>query len=310
MSTAETNIPFLVQHDFHLSLAKARQAAVDLFTRLGCKCPKGGWESAVFNLRRGDDPRFSMPFNDMVKELRRKGVVTDLQRLLDTDDVIFGGAIISEFATPNFQLNHSTQFAGYSKSVQGPCRVALVEAELTEDILYYRTLACKHSNEYDFRLTARYFRNYLSACVSLVDAFLNRHILVAKADGFDSPEFDQLQRTTNLEKRVELWWQICSGGDPAVLFRTRYWCHFQEIRKMRNAILHAVDPFGTYSLPETQIYLNKVRSGIGEFLFALRRAHNKPTLGFIERLRTAPRVAYQKILFNSDGNRVIHIDQG
>ena len=77
-----------------------------------------------------------------------------------------------------------------------------------------------HSNEYDFRLTTRYFRAYLSACVSLLDAFINRHILVAKHEGFSSPEFSRLQTETNLEEKVRLWWAVCSEADPAPFFQS------------------------------------------------------------------------------------------
>ncbi|HUE70846.1 MAG TPA: hypothetical protein VMP01_08140 [Pirellulaceae bacterium] len=305
-----TNIPFLVLHRYHQSAAKAREAVIGLFHHLGQQRPKGGWDTSTFTLARDGKSIFSMSFPDMVKEARHKGVVVALQRILDRQDGVFGGIGVFEFATANYQVKHGTEFAGFKAEVQGPCRVSLVEEDLTEDILHYRRLACNHSSDYNFRLTARYFRNYLSACTSIIDAFVNRHILVAKADGFTSPELDELERTTKVEKRLELWWNICCNSDPSPLFKSVHWCRFQEIRQKRNALLHALDPFGIYSLPEIQQYMNKVRSGIGELLLLLRAAHKKPTLGFIERLRTAPKVAYQQIHLRQDGDRVVRVDQG
>jgi hypothetical protein len=116
-----------------------------------------------------------------------------------------------------------------------------------------------------------------------------------------SPELENLKAETKLEEKVRLWWEVCSNGDPTTLFSSQAWCHLQELRAKRNAILHALDPISVYSIKEMQVLLNRVRTGLGEVLLVLRKAHNKPTLGFIERLRSAPRVAFQEIDFRSDG---------
>jgi hypothetical protein len=179
-----------------------------------------------------------------------------------------------------------------------------------EDILDYRRLTCEHSDEYDFRLTCRFFRAYLSACASLVDAFINRHALLAEHDGFTSLELDELKQTTNLNARIRLWFAVCSDDNPATFLASTEWCNFQEIRKRRNELLHAVEPISVYAIWDLQCYLNKLRKGVGEMLLRPREAHQKPTLLFIERLRTAPLVDFHRIQFRGDGNHVSKRIQG
>jgi hypothetical protein len=146
--------------------------------------------------------------------------------------------------------------------------------------------------------------------VSLLDAFINRHILLAQYEGFSTPDFERLKSETKLEEKVRLWWVVCSESDPAPFFQSAEWCHFQEIRKKRNEVLHALDPISVYSLKEIQLYLNKVQTGVGGLLLRLRQAHLKSTLGFVERLRTAPLVDFMEIRFKSDGVHKVKQRQG
>ena len=262
---------FLVMDQYHLSQGKARAAVIAVLERCGEVCPRA---------------------------------VVRIQRYLDKSDSVFGG-MIDEISVANYQMSVNTAYAGWEKQVTGPCRTSSVVMDLTEDILEYRACICKYSNEHNFRICCRYYRAYLSACLSLVDAFINRHILVAEHDGFSSPEFDRLKRTTSLEDRVCLLLQVCSEDGPSQVLQSIPWCHFQEIRKHRNEIIHAINPVFAYSLKEMWQVLNKVRTGIDELLLLLRHAHKKPTLLFIEQLRSAPTVNFQQIRFRADGNHVV-----
>lgn len=290
-------------HRYHLSRALSRETAIRTLQEAGVKCPEHGWDSLSIS-GKDDDGQRQISFRELIEEARLSGVVQRIQRYLDRKDSVFGGCM-NEMATPNWQFKTGTTYAGYSKEIEGPCRCANVEQDLLTDILDYREDACRFSDRYDFRLLSRAFRSYLSVCVSIVDAFINRHILIAEHDGFSSPEFEELKLTTNTEKRVRLWFAFCSSDDPSPFFASTEWCHFQQIRKKRNEILHALDPIGLYSLREIHSYLNKVRTGVGGLLLKMRQAHKKPTLGFIERLRTAPVVDLMKIAFRADGNHEI-----
>jgi hypothetical protein len=153
-------------------------------------------------------------------------------------DSFFGGT--HDIGTPNDNMTIKTTYAGWEKEVQGPCRLGLAEMDMMEDILTYRRQACDHSADHTFRLLARDYRAYLGACISLIDAFINRHILVATHDGFASPEFERLKASKNTEERVELWLDVCSEKPKEHLFRTKEWCHFQALRQKRNELAHAV----------------------------------------------------------------------
>jgi len=305
MNTQTDNPHFLVLQKYALSKDNARQAVISVLQRCDVQCPREGWDSLRLTWKQ-ENPPVSVSFAELVGEARQTGVVKHLQDYLDKQDSVFGGTF-GDFCTPNYQLRCNTEYAGWKKEAQGPCRTSCIERDLMEDILDYRRQGCEHSNEYDFRLTARYFRAYLSACVSLLDAFINRHILLAKHEGFSSPEFSRLQTETKLEEKVRLWWAVCSEDDPSPFFQSAEWCHLQELRTRRNEILHAVDPISVYALKELQVYLNKVQTGVGELLLLLRKAHQKPTLGFIERLRTAPKVDFHRIRFRSEGEHEIKV---
>ena len=303
-----TDPHFLVLHKFHLSRERAREAVIAVLQRHGVPCPKAGWESLTVNWEN-EVPAVHVRFAEMVDEVRKTGIVARLQRELDKNDPIFGGTF-ADICTTNHQIAIKTEFAGWRREAQGPLRTSCVERDLTDDILDYRRQACERSNEHDFRLTARHFREYLSACVSLLDAFINRHILIAHHEGFSSPEFDKLKVETNAEEKVRLWWEVCTDRDPSLFLKSKAWCHFQEIRKKRNEILHAVDPISVYALRDLQLYFNKVQTGVGELLLLLRRAHQKPTLGFIEQLRTAPVVNFHQITFRANGKHDVKIING
>jgi hypothetical protein len=270
---------FLVLHPYYLSAAKAQEAVIAILRRCDVTKPAQGWH--CLRLKWNNDPNKEVTFHNLVEEVRQTGVVAQLQNYLDRNDSVFGGTT-GEMSSPNHQISNTVEYAGWRKEAKGPFRTCCVERELTDDILEYRMEACQFSNEYDFKKTARAYRSFLSACVTLVDAFINRHILMARHDGFTSQEFEQLQVVTKMEEKVRLWWSVCSDAKIAPFFASKAWGHFQELRSKRNEILHALDPISIYSLQSIQQQLNRVRTGVGDLLFHLREAHQKPTLGFIE----------------------------
>lgn len=284
---------FLTLHGYHLSREAGRKQVMDTLARVMPTVPTNiDWRNGHIELARGDaKKRFT--FAEMEREARTTGVVEFIQKLLDSRDTIFGGTF--ESATPNFQISIKTEYAGWTREVQGPCRIGLVADDLMEDILHYRQQACLASNDYNFREVARHYRAYLMACISLFDAFINRHILLASHENFDSPAFTRLKESRKVEDRMEAWLETCTDKTMKDLTRRPEWSDFQAIRKERNEILHVVDPFSVYRIREIATILNYVRSGIGEFLKLLRVFHKKPTLLFIERLRTAPKVEYHSL---------------
>lgn len=293
---------FLTINKFHLSPPTARTEVIRLLTAIGEYEPSAGWDSIIVNWN--DRVHARQSFADLVQEARQTGTVQEIQEVLDKRDPVFAHSIL-DVATPEFRLTIEGSFAGKNHKVQGPCRAAFSERDLTEDILYYRTKACEFSRDYDFRATCRYYRAYLFACISIVDAFVNRHILLADHDGFSSPEFDELKVATKVEDRMRLWFSVYSTHDAGSFFGSKEWCHFQELRTRRNEVTHAVEPIGAYALRDIHICLNKVRTGVGGLLLLMRQAYEKSTLGFIERLRTAPIIDFRHIEFKADGHHQI-----
>jgi len=210
---------------YHLSRDKARTAVIAALERCGEVRPREGWDNLQLTWKHETPPN-TATFRELVEEARKKGAIVEIQRHLDKSDSVFGGSI-DELSIPNYQMSVNTAYAGWEKQVTGPCRASSIVMDLMEDILEYRTRTCEYSNEYDFRACCRYYRAYLSACLSLVDAFINRHILIAEHDGFSSPEFDRLKTTTSLEDRIHLLLQVCSEDDPRQVLRSIPWCHFQ-----------------------------------------------------------------------------------
>jgi hypothetical protein len=294
-----SNKPFLTIGEYHLSRDKARELVLATLKRLGAKLPKVDWRRSVLDAKDGDRS-LRLTFEEMEQDARRTGVVQQLQRILDRQDTIFGGTF--ESGTPNHNMSVKAEYADWVKEVQGPCRIALIELDLTEDILFYRQQTREHSADYGFRAMTRFYRAYLGTCISLLDAFINRHILLADHEGFTSPEFTELKESRKTERRVELWLEVCTTRPMKKLACRSEWCHFQQLRQKRNELMHAVDPFSVYSVPEIAKHLNYARTGVGDLLKLLREWHDKPMLAFIERLRTAPKVIYHQLRFKGPAN--------
>jgi hypothetical protein len=278
--------------EYHFSQEKARAQVLATLKRLRVMVAGVDWQRSVLN-GQIDGKAVRLTYREMEEDARRTGVVQRLQRQLDRQDSIFGGTF--EAGTPNHNMSVKTEYAGWVKEVQGPCRVSPIEDDLMEDILFFRQETCAHSADYDFRRMTRFYRAYLGACVSMLDAFINRHIILAEYQGFASPELAELKESRKTERRVELWLAVCTTSPMEKLTSRKEWCHFQQLRQKRNQLMHAADPFSVYSVPEIGKHLNYVRTGIGELLKLLREWHDKPTLAFIERLRTAPEVTYRAL---------------
>lgn len=292
---------FLTIGQYALSRAVAEQSVELALKRCGYhKPPKQSWGEVSLTITRNGSSEV-VKFHQLVRKARLSGIALEgLQEDIDNRDPVFGGSF--SLATPNYQMEITTSFAGYERKLKGPCRSAPVEQELAEDILFFRKQVCENSNSNDFLLTCRYYRAYIFSAISLVDAFINRHILWARFNGVDSPEFQQLTEEFKLENKIELWLKVFPGKELSVINKTKEWNHFKLLKEERNMITHAVEPFYGHEMSEVSNYLNYVRTGIGGLLSLLRRVQNLDTLGFIEKLRTAPKVTYEETTLRADGN--------
>jgi hypothetical protein len=287
------SLPFLVMEENHLDAKKARIAVMKLMARMLQPCPDGGWERAVVKVQKDNVEVVSLTFAEMVEQAQRTGVVQPFQRLYDSQHPQFAGLPQEAASTPDFRVRITTRSGEQEVEIPGPCRVSIPANDLKDDILYYREMCCLHSSEHDFELLARSFRNYLSACVSIVEI----HLWSAKSGGsFKDLEEQACAHLTSIHSRLydEL------GSEPS-------WQAFKHIYEKRREIVHGT-PGSVYSLPEIHECLNKVR-GIGRLLH-LMQPESSNELGYSIQLRTAPLVHYQKIGFSVDGEEVIGVEEG
>jgi hypothetical protein len=248
------------------------------------------WRDGVVSVEQADGRLFTATLPALVKEARDLGIPRTLYRLIDAQDEFFGGLV--EMATDSRGIKLGMEFASYSRQLRGPCRFHPVENELTDDVLFYRRATCETSGTPDFAECSRHFRAYLQCAVSLVEAFLNRYVLLLEcANASAVPE--DLRVTGRLDKRLQAWVRCIAGREPTELLEGSEWSQFNELRRERNRLVHAAEPYVGIEIKDLPRFLNATRGGVGGLLFRMRQLAGQPTLGFIERLRTAPKVSFK-----------------
>lgn len=291
--------PLLRISDFHHSYSKARSLVDDAIQQFSAAV--GDDEQVVFVLGESE---LAENYRVLVDRVRRDGVLPKVQGVVDNSDPIFGGTL-SGTSSVNHQLNYTVEWAGWSAKARGPFRSYPAHWELTNDILHYRREACSASDQPDLAACTRAYRGYLSACIAIVDAFINRYILRAKFDGFESEEFSQLQEAASMQKKIELWHACFTTVPDPSFFVSHEWSEFFRLRDRRNRLVHAADPVFLYSVREIKRDLNSVRIAIGGMLSRMRRCRDEPIPGFVQRLQSAPRVFWRKVTFKATGEHDI-----
>lgn len=247
------------------------------------------WKSGELSFDGKNGKKVIMTIPSLVQEAKQKGIPTSLYKIIDNKDKYFGRDL--ELAT-NMSVKVNISFAGYSKEVQGPCRSSPMGIELTEDILFYRREACNTSNIHDFLDCTRHYRAFLQSSVSLVEYFLNRHIIIREYNNPGSiPK--ELKSAMRFEDKIDLWTKVIVNRESRELKQGQEWLKLTEIRKKRNKLVHVTEPYFGVSIKEMPKLLNYTQDGIGGFLLLLRKMTNQGTLGFIERLRNAPEVTFK-----------------
>lgn len=276
--------------NFHMTTSSAKRAVTKSLLGYGFTSPKGGWEK--FNLKIGE---IKKPYSELVKNARETGMIPFYKKLSDTSDDIFGEMRIG-ISSPSENFNTVTAtYAGFKKTLKFPSSYKPAEYEIVKDILFYREECVLHSDEYNFEFCTRYYRAYLSTCISLIDAFINRHVLIYKYNNFKISQINELEKTVNLEKKLEMFLNISCEKEITSINGGVEWKEFKSLKKLRNEIIHINEPSLGYNIGEFAEHLNYVRNGVGGLIYKIRNLQNKPSLDFIEKLKTAPKVRYKKI---------------
>jgi hypothetical protein len=264
---------------------------------------KSQWQTKKYGFTFGPDYK-EFSYLDFILSSKKTGVISQIQNNIDYSDDIFGGTF--GLSTPNFQIPITTTFAGFSKTLESPSISTPIEDALADDILFYREETCIESNNYDFEMTCRNYRAYLFTSISLIDAFINKHILIYDYRGLKSSDFDALKSSRITDERIELLVKISSSSSNIeVLHSSIAWNDYKKLKGLRNNVVHSLEPFFGHSIPEFALHLNLIRTGVGELLKMILEFQDKVSLGFIEKLRNAPEVFYHKVTLKGDGKHII-----
>lgn len=274
-----------------LSPTDARRAGIAALERAGLKEPNNGWDAA--SLKHGPpDKRIAIPFSQLVAEASLSGTPTSLQQLLDTSDPVFGGMLpMMETNSPAIIL--TTSHASKTHKVSGPGQIAPTLTMLTGDILHHRAAACASSCT-SITATAHHFRAYVLSSCAMIEAFLNTYASLAQWEGPEPEAFLKLKRPLPIRVRIICWLTAFAEKPRSVIAGSVAWDHFNKLRRLRNAMVHPQETYTAFQLKAMAAQLNLVREGVGGLLRLLRLLANEPTTTFIEQIKNAPPITYQK----------------
>jgi hypothetical protein len=276
---------------YHRNQQNAEKYALDLFRKLdpSVRSPKS--DDLIIRSGEGAD-MFEASFREAVTQARERGSAEALRVYTNGPEPYFGPAISisADGEGPTIEL----ALASHKMKLKTPMRQGSVEIELTEDILEHRRKASEMSlkGHDGFQTTAMHFRGYLLVSCALVEAFLNRHVVVDIANGRSSANLTELQKPCSVERRFELWVQEFCGKTIATVKSSAEWSDFQELRQRRNSLMHSAHGILGIELKDTARQLNLVRRGVGGLISLLRQEQSLPPLPFAERLETAPEATF------------------
>jgi hypothetical protein len=273
-----------------ISLEKAKGAVTEALKILGIKRPQPtDWQNEGIKWKSADGKEQTFLFRELLLEARRDGFSRQLFALSDRNDPFFGGTF--PIATNSSAFKMQVTFGKYQKELHGPCRFSPLENELTDDILHFRESACAASASNDYYDCTRHYRSFLQSSISLVDCFINRYVHLYAAT---NPLPDALTKPAPFETRFDAWIQTFTGRTALSIKQSAQWSQCSLLRQERNRAVHAVEPYLGIQIRDLPRHFNYVRRGIGGLLFCMRELASQHTLGFIERLRRAPLIAFHK----------------
>lgn len=280
---------------FHLGKDKAERYVKHLARKLGIPIPHGKDYYKDLLLDFGERP-LRVNFSELIRETQKDGVPSGLQLIADARDRYLAPAMTMAVGelVGGLKAEMTSNFGKFSHSVQAPGLIESPEMSLANDILYFREMTCENSSMDSIEACARFFRSYLLSCVSLVDCFLSRYTNFAKELAGDAEEYENistLASASGIETRIDAWFRTFAYHEIDSYKHSTEWLHFQRIRGMRNRFVHPPEPIASYSIREMAKYLNFCTEGIGGLLGLFHScAGQDPHIGFIQKVRTAPKV--------------------
>jgi hypothetical protein len=171
-----------------------------------------------------------------------------------------------------------------------------VLGEILGDVIHFRKQVADLSGD-SRTITAafRAYRGYLAACITAVDAFLNRLSWFARNETPASldPKAAKLlaRRSLGLEEKLRSWIPVLAAGKQ--LSETgKAWVDCQAIRTARNAYVHVNEPDFAFVLRATADVLNLCRAGVGELLIEIGGMLARNPAPAVLQVARAPRAMY------------------
>jgi len=291
--------PFLIQQVPRLSPKEAEIIVDEILKKLGIKLNSTNKKKEFIIKNQGTEKEEKKQYYELVNQVRQFGVCSFIQTDLDRQDSVFGGTL--GISTPNWQMKITTEWAGYKKELNGPCRNIPSEIDLSDDIEFYKEETCIESSNHDYEMVSRNYRGYLFSSLALIDCYINRHIILFDFNGLKTTEFDKLKNSRNTEERIELFIDISCDFMFSDLKQSTTWDDFKKLKKLRNEIVHSLNPYMGFEIKELAINLNLSINGVGSLLKKLQEGQGRNSLGFIERIRTSPVIHFNQVTLREDG---------
>ncbi|MDX2174257.1 MAG: hypothetical protein SFY56_14235 [Bacteroidota bacterium] len=303
MSDEEYKPPFLDYSTLRLSVKEAEKIVDAKLKLFGIVLKSKGKANQIITVNEGQPNQKKYKHHELVSMTRKTGVPFPIQEYFDKTDRVFGGTFGT--MSPNWQLDSTIEWAGFKKTLKGPFRSVPSELELAEDIEFYKEETCIESSEYDFGLCYRNYRAFLFSCIALVDAYINRHIVLDKFKGRTSADFVKLENSRITEERIELFLKVYTTTSFDDLRATQEWDGFKKLKDFRNEIVHSTAPYFGISIRDMASHLNYSKKGIGGLLKLFQEWQGRETLSFIERIRTSPTIHFNQITMRADGKHKV-----
>jgi len=279
---------------YSMSSSNAKTKTKKLLKEVGIKLPSDFNAKKPIPWTNSKGEQVYLDYIEIFNEMRKSGTIRKLQATIDLRDMMFCETPLA--ASVGLELERKVTGAGktiYKKKLKGPASFSPVEMDLTEDILLFRERACSESHDISMVETARYFRSYMFCCIALVEAFINKYVILGLPNDKQIEDYEkQWKHTRRMEERIGLWLNNFAGSKLEQFKKknTVAWDHFSKLRNMRNDTVHSVEIYNGYRIKKIEEGLNLVNDGVGGLLYSLRKSIGDPTAIFIERLRYAPKV--------------------
>ena len=234
-----------------------------------------------------------------IENIRKAGAATGgIQYLFDLRDKYLAPPLsMASSVCPNgVEVTMRSSIGKSSAESKGPGQVGPPEQKLVDSILQSRNEICQNSYFEKFSYCQRMYREYLSACTSLVEWFLNRYGLFMQENNMVCGDDQQtLVSKGRIDGRIDAWVRIFAPNKSEELKNSPEWANFCALRQQRNDEIHPPSAVIAFNLFQIVPYLNMCNRGIGGLLARLHGyTGGSSNIAVIHQILTAPKIQVVK----------------